>query len=95
MLRLQDACEFLSKKDYTDNWQSEMHERFCFWSFAQWQQAVLDAGFRMAPASRAYVNPWIVENRYRGKAELFQRTPVGLQPLDYPVTNMVLAADRI
>ena len=46
VLRLEDACEFLSKKDYTDNWQSEMHERFCFWSFAEWRRAVLEAGFR-------------------------------------------------
>lgn len=92
-LRLQDACEFLSKKDYTDNWQSEMHETFCFWSFDQWRQAVIDAGFRVAPASRAYVNPWLVENRYRGRAELFAEEGERLTPLEYPVTNMLLVAD--
>lgn len=25
-------CEFLAKKDYVDSWQSEMHERFCFFT---------------------------------------------------------------
>ncbi len=95
VLRLQDACEFLSKKDYTDNWQSEMHETFCFWNFSQWQQAVIEAGFRLLPGSRAYVNPWIVENRYRGKAEIFCRNSAGdLAPMDYPVTNMVLSAEK-
>jgi len=31
-LSLRDAAEFLLTKDYTDNWNSEMQERFCFWS---------------------------------------------------------------
>ena len=45
MLSLRDACEFLSKKDYLDNWRSEMHETFCFWSLADWRSAVERAGF--------------------------------------------------
>jgi hypothetical protein len=90
-LRLADACEFLSKKDYTDNWQSEMHETFCHWSFADWQEAVTRAGLRVLPGSRTFTNPWLVENRYRGKAELFDCTAAGLQRREYEVTNMVLA----
>jgi hypothetical protein len=99
-LRLSDACEFLSKKDYTDNWQSEMHETFCFWTFGDWRAAVERVGFRVHPASRAYVNPWLVENRYRGKAELFNRTSARggrgeeLVPREYPVTNMLLVAEK-
>jgi hypothetical protein len=94
-LSLFDACEFLSKRDYTDNWESEMHESFCFWSFGEWKAAVEDAGFRIHPASRAFANPWLIENRYRGKADLFRPTANGPAPLDYPVTNMVLVAERI
>lgn len=90
-VRLADACEFLSKKDYTDNWQSEMHETFCHWSFSDWQEGVTRAGLKVLPGSRAFTNPWLVENRYRGKAEIFERTPRGLKPRDYEVTNMVLA----
>jgi hypothetical protein len=93
-LRLQDACEFLSKKDYIDNWYSEMHETFCFWSFREWKEAVERAGFTVLPASRAFVNPWIVENRYKGKAALFRVCAGVLTPMEYPVTNMVLAAER-
>ena len=88
-LSLQDACEFLSKKDYTDNWTSEMHETFCFWDFPEWVAAVRDAGFRVLEASKDYTNPWIVENRYRNKVELYDEE---LCPLDYPVTNMILVA---
>src|SRR5262245_46636940 len=62
VLRLRDACEFLSKKDYLDNWRSEMHETFCFWNFADWCAAVAKAGLVVAPGSRAFTNPWIVQN---------------------------------
>ena len=94
VLRLGDACEFLSKKDYLDNWRSEMHETFCFWSFAEWGAAVERAGLAVHPASHAFTNPWIVQHRYEGKARLYRRAGRGLAPLDWPVTNMVLAAEK-
>lgn len=93
-LRNRDACEFLSKKDYIDNWRSEMHETFCYWDFAQWRKAVERAGFAVHPESHAYANPWIVDNRYRGKAEIYQKTGDLLEPMAYPVTNMVLIAEK-
>ena len=31
--KLRWAMEWLSKKDYTDNWESEMYEAFCFWAY--------------------------------------------------------------
>jgi hypothetical protein len=88
-IRLADACEFMSRKDYLDNWLSEMHETFCFWSFTEWQVHLRQAGFVIAPESKAYANPWIVENRLRGKVELFD---LDRNPLPYPVTNMLLLA---
>lgn len=93
-LTLRDACEFLSKKDYLDNWRSEMHETFCFWSFPEWRAAVERAGFVAAPGSRAFTNPWIVANRYDGKARLFRDAGGGLAPLPWPVTNMLLVAEK-
>ncbi len=94
VLRLQDACEFLSKKDYVDNWFSEMHETFCFWSFSEWCAALERAGLTVHPASRAFTNPWIVEHRYEGKATLFRKGPGGLERMPYPVTNMLLVAEK-
>jgi len=93
-LRLQDACEYLSKKDYTDNWHSEMHETFCFWSFSEWQEAARGIGFRIAPASHAFSNPWIIEHRYQGKVKLFRKVGGELVRQDYPVTNVLLVADK-
>ena len=93
-LRLRDACEFLSKKDYTDNWDSELHETFCFWSLSDWKAELARAGLRAHEGSRAFTNPWLVENRYRGRVELLREGKKGLEPLPYPVTNMRLVAEN-
>lgn len=94
------AAEFLSKKDYLDNWTSEMHEEFCFWSFTRWKEVLTEIGFQVvesfsspAQGSRVYCNPWTVENRYRGKVELLSAEPPN-RFLEFPPTNMVLVAEK-
>lgn len=90
-LRMEDATEFLLTKDYTDNWNSEMHERFCFWSFSEWKEALENAGFTIDPGSRSFANPWIVQNRFAGKAELFNEKG---EPTAFPPTNTILLARK-
>lgn len=99
VLPLRAAAEFLSKKDYTDNWSSEMNEEFCFWSYSRWREVLREVGFNVLEegaqgksASRVYANPWIVENRYRNQVQLFA-ADTGKQ-LEYPPTNMVLVAEK-
>lgn len=99
VLPLRSVAEFLSKKDYTDNWCSEMNEEFCFWSYSRWREVLREVGFNVLEegaqgksASRVYANPWIVENRYRNQAQLF--APDSGQQIDYPPTNMVLVAEK-
>jgi hypothetical protein len=91
-LKLKEVCEFLSRKDYCDNWQSEMHETFCFWDFDEWKTHMHKAGFKIHPASHAYTNQWIVQNRWVGKAEIFNLDETVRA---YPVTNMILIGMRI
>lgn len=97
-LTLRQAAEFLSKKDYGDNWKSEMNEEFCFWSFSKWKQVLFESGFHIIEnqiqperGSRCYVNPWIVEHRYGEHVKLLGENGV---LLDWPPTNMVLAAEK-
>jgi SAM-dependent methyltransferase len=92
------AAEFLSKKDYTDNWPSELNEEFCFWSFSQWKQALTEIGFQLyenpnnqAEGSRVYANPWIVQHRHVGHAELMD---LHGRTLPWPPTNMLLVAEK-
>ena len=94
-IKLADACEFLTKIDYIDSWYSEMHERFCFWNYQDWVEAVESVGFKVSDASETYRNEWIVENRFRPNAELLTWLDEELKPLDWPVTNILLVAQKI
>lgn len=94
VLSLKHAAEFLTKKDYTDSWDSEMNEEFTYWPFSQWKSELEWAGFRVLARSRAYANPWIIQNRFDGKAELYRRESVTLVPMDYPVTNLVIVGEK-
>jgi hypothetical protein len=91
-LSLADAMEFISKKDYHDNWRSEMHERFCFWTFDEWKTALESAGFSIDPSSKAYPNQWLIENRYRGRVKLFDYQNGALTELPFPETHMLMVA---
>ncbi len=93
-IRLQDAAEFMTKKDYTDNWESEMHERFCFWSLSDWEAAMKKVGFSIDPRSSALVNPWMVENRFKEKVDLFRIEEGKPVLMEYPVTTMFLIAEK-
>jgi hypothetical protein len=100
-LTLREAVEFMSKKDYTNNWESEMNEEFAFWDFGEWKGALETAGFQIVEnpnrpeaGSRVYVNPWIVENRWEGKAQVYRIAKGRLKELVYPVTNIVLVGEK-
>ncbi len=98
---LKTAAEFLSKKDYTDNWSSEMHEEFCFWSFPKWKQVLKEIGFivlenpnQPEKGSRCYTNPWIVENRYKGRVRILKKKNDDVNEIPFPPTHMVIVAKK-
>ncbi len=95
------ATEFLSRKDYHDNWQSEMNEEFTFWDFATWQEELRVAGFRIvhdtsepAAFSRTYTNEWILKNRLTPYASLYIEVGGELVLLPFPPTTMVLVGEK-
>ena len=90
-LTLKNAAEFLSRKDYCDNWKSEMHETFCFWDLEEWKHELEKAGFRIHPSSTAYTNKWIADNRWKGKVELYDP---GFTKMEYPATTMLLIGSK-
>ncbi|MFI7060518.1 class I SAM-dependent methyltransferase [Kribbella sp. NPDC050124] len=91
VLRLADAMDFLTRKDYVDNWLSETHEQFCGLNFAGWSTVAEQAGFTIDPASKAWRNDWVVDNRIAPVASI--TTPDG-EPLDWPDTHQLLVARR-
>ena len=65
---------------------------FYFWNFADWVEAAKTAGFAVSDESKAFRNEWIVENRFKGQAELLAFENGNLTPVEFPVTNMLLVA---
>lgn len=98
---LRMAVEYMTKKDYVTNWESEMGEEFAFWSFSDWVEAleqvgfdVLHGGASVPSASHVYTNQWIVDNRWRGKVKLYRLVDGSLVELPYPPTTMVIVAEK-
>lgn len=91
VLRLADAMDFLTRKDYVDNWLSETHEQFCGLNFAGWSTVAERAGFHIDPASKAWRNDWVIEHRIAPVA--FLTSPDG-DPIDWPDTHQLLVARR-
>jgi SAM-dependent methyltransferase len=88
---LAQAMEFLTRKDYTDNWVSECHERFTDMNLDAWRELLTDVGFEVDPASHAWRNDWIVEHRIDPVAAL---TDLDCRPLPWPDTHVLLVARR-
>ena len=88
------ATEYISKKDYVDNWASEMHEEFAFWSFSDWKSALREVGFVVKQSSHVYTNEWIVNTRWQGKVAIFRRRRDEFVPLPYPPTTCILVAEK-
>ena len=85
------AMDFLTRKDYTDNWLSETREQFCGLDFAGWRDLLLEAGFTIDPASAAIRNDWVIDNRIAPVAAL---TDLDGHPLDWPTTHVLCVARR-
>jgi SAM-dependent methyltransferase/nicotinamide mononucleotide adenylyltransferase len=90
LLNAHEVNEFLCKKDYVVNWDIEVHEEYGVLTVAEWRQALADAGFAVLEA-RAYVNEWIAEHRYRGRATVADEAGGALP---WPATNVVVVGER-
>ncbi len=101
VLSLKDVVEFMTHKDYTENYQSECNEEFAFWNFSQYKRLAQEIGYSVIENpnhpeewSRAYTSSWIEHNRWEGKVKLYTRGENGLNLLANPVTNMVLVLEK-
>ncbi|WP_067501862.1 methyltransferase [Actinoplanes sp. TFC3] len=90
-MALGDAMDYLTRKDYPDNWLSETQEQFCGLEFADWKSLLTDIGFEIDPASRTTRNDWIVQNRLGPVASL---STVSGEAVEWPVTHVFLVARR-
>ncbi|GIF20131.1 SAM-dependent methyltransferase [Actinoplanes tereljensis] len=90
-IELGAAMDFLTRKDYVDNWLSETHEQFCGLSFPDWRDLLTEVGFELDPASTPIRNDWVIENRIAPVASL---TDLDGHPVDWPSTHLLTVARR-
>ncbi|MEU4400692.1 class I SAM-dependent methyltransferase [Micromonospora orduensis] len=90
-LELGSAMDYLTRKDYVDNWLSETREQFCGLSFDEWLELLAEAGFEVDPASAPLRNDWVIDNRIAPVATL---TDTDGRPLDWPDTHLLGIARR-
>lgn len=93
-LTIKDTYEFISKMNYVDNWQSEMHEEFGFWSFSDWTNELKKIGFDIVPGSRPFKSKYIIDKMYNGKVKIYKKIGNELVLIDYPSTNMILIGEK-
>jgi SAM-dependent methyltransferase len=89
------ANEFLSKKDYLENWSIEVNEEFGVFTLHEWQCELKAMGYRILEA-RSYASPWIFEHRYRGR--IWLHADAGDHPgeeLPFPDTTAVIVGEAV
>lgn len=85
------AAEFLLHKDYRSDWDAECREEYLFYSQADYEAAFRRHDLRIV-LSVELRNPWIIENRFRGRCALYDTT--GL-PLPLPPTNYLMVGEKV
>ena len=91
-LPLRAAMEFLTTRDYVENWLSECHERFCDLAYEDWVGLLEGVGFVVDAGSAPWRNDWLVEHRLSVGARLAD--PATGEPVPWPSTHVLLVARR-
>ena len=90
-LTLRAAAEFVLRKDYRADWETEVLEEYTYLSQAQFEAAFRARGLRIV-TSRPLWNPWIVRNRFEKK---FYLSDLNERPLPFPPTNYLIVGEKV
>ena len=85
------AVEFVLRKDYRRDWDTEILEEYTYYSQAEFERIFSDLGLRVT-ASTPIRNPWIVRNRFENKFEL---RDLDGRPLEFPATNYLIVGEKV
>jgi SAM-dependent methyltransferase len=85
------AAEFVLRKDYRADWESEVKEEYTYLTQGGFEEVFGRLGLRML-ASTPLRNPWILAHRDRGHFEI--RDQEG-RSLEYPPTNYLIAGEKV
>lgn len=90
-LRRTLAAEFVLRKDYRNDWETEVLEEYTYFTQRRFEETFAAHGLRIL-ASTPLWNPWIVRNRFEGRVVV--RALDGTE-LDYPPTNYLIAGEKV
>ncbi len=85
------AAEFLLRKDYRSDWQTETLEEYTYFTQREFETHFHELGLRVLASTPLY-NPWILRHRFEGKFELWS---LGAEALEPPATNYVIVGERV
>ena len=88
---LRVAAEFVLRKDYRADWDSEVLEEYTYLGQSQFEEAFRSRGLRIV-TSRPLWNPWIVQNRFKDK---FYLSDLNNDAVAYPPTNYLIVGEKV
>ena len=90
-LQKRDAVEFVLHKDYRTTYAAEIKEEYTYMTQNDFEIEFRARGFRVVHSAPIF-NPWIIENRFKGK---FSMTSLDGARLPWPATNFVIVGEKI
>jgi SAM-dependent methyltransferase len=90
-LTLRAAAEFVLRKDYRADWDTEVLEEYTYFSQSDFEKAFRARGLRVV-TSRPLWNPWIVQHRFENK---FYLTDLNGEALPFPPTNYLIVGEKV
>lgn len=85
------AVEFVLRKDYRTDWESEVKEEYCYYTQAEFEACLARLGMRVL-SSTPLSNPWIVRHRFQDRIAL---TELAGGPLPWPPTNTLVVGEKV
>lgn len=85
------ANEFILRKDYRHSWDVEVLEEYSWWTPEDYRRELAALGGRVLHTA-PYWNPWILENRYKGKVFLHDENG---KERGYPPTQFIAVVEKV
>jgi SAM-dependent methyltransferase len=90
-LSLRAAAEFVLRKDYRADWDTELIEEYTYMTRREFETEFRKRGLRIV-ASMPIWNPWILKHRFQGRFEF--RNLAG-EVLPFPPTNYLIVGEKV
>lgn len=85
------ASEFVLRKDYREHFDAEIREEYTYFDQAAFEEELRARELRILISVELH-NPWIIENRFRGRFFLYD---LNEKPLPYPPTNYLIVGEKV